>query len=106
MKNYYKEIIILILQLMTFYLLPIIALNISKDAIVLAILFSPLIIFALSITLGIISKIKIKYIYPIIVAVIYIPSVFIIYDDSALIYTIFHFIASVLGIGIVKLFNR
>lgn len=100
MKNYYKEIIILILQLMTFYLLPIIALNISKDAIVLAILFSPLI------TLGIISKIKIKYIYPIIVAVIYIPSVFIIYDDSALIYTIFHFIASVLGIGIVKLFNR
>ena len=106
MKKYYKEIIIFILQLMVFYLLPPIMFNISKDAIVLTILFSPLLTFVLSIVLDIISKVKIKYIYPFAVAVLYVPSAFIIYNDSALIYAIFHFIASLLGFGIVKLFKR
>ena len=52
----------------------------------------------LSIIFGIISKEKIKYFYPIIVAIIFIPSVFIYYNSSALIHSVWYLVISTIGL--------
>ena len=52
----------------------------------------------LSIIIGSISKEKIKYLYPIIVAILFIPSVFIYYNESALIHSIWYLVVSSIGL--------
>ena len=52
----------------------------------------------LSIIMGSISKEKIKYLYPIIVSILFIPSVFIYYNESALIHSIWYLVVSSIGL--------
>ena len=59
-----------------------------------------LITFILSIILGCISKEKIKYLYPIFVSILFIPSVFIYYNDSSLIHSLCYLVVSFIGIGL------
>jgi hypothetical protein len=111
MNKYFKEIIILIIQLLLFYILPLIANNISKDTMVVTIFLNILLTFILSIILCCISQKRIKYFYPIIVFVIFIPSGFIHYNqfDAVMIYATCHLVASLIvtGVtGIVNLINR
>ena len=47
-----------------------------------------------------------KYTYPILTAIIFIPSVFIYYNDSALIHTIWYLIDSIIGLLIGVLINK
>lgn len=107
MKKYLKEIIILILQLLTFYILPLFAGPTDTMGLVVLIIFTT---FILGIILGIFSKQKIKYLYPIIIAIIFIPSIFIYYNDSALIHSIWYLIISftglLLGCAIRLIFNK
>lgn len=102
MKKRMKEFIIFTVLFLCFYLLPFVVVYISKGAIVLTIFINIFITFILSIILGIISNFKLYYLYPIIIIIMYIPSIFIFYNDSAIIYSLFHFIVSFIGIGIGK----
>ena len=95
MKNYIKEIIILILQLFMFYIFPLFAGPTDIMGMVILIILTT---FLLSIILASISNKKIKYLYPIIVALIFIPSVYIYYNETALIHSLWYLIDSIIGI--------
>ena len=66
--------------------------------------------FILSIVFASISKEKWKYLYPVIISILFIPSVFIYYNDSALIHTVWYFVDSFIGmlIGLIisKIINK
>ena len=107
MKRFVKEIIILIIQLFMFYIFPLFAGPTDAMGMVFLIIVTT---FILSIIIGSISKEKIKYLYPIVIAILFIPSVFIYYNESALVhamwYLIVSFIGLILGIVIYKLTNK
>ena len=108
MKRYLKEIIILLIQLFMFYIFPLFAG--PTDAMGMVLIIIIISTFVLSILIASISKEKLKYLYPLIIAVLFIPSVYIHYNDSALIHSVWNFVVSSIGmcIGtiIYKLFNR
>lgn len=95
MKKYLVEIIIFILQAFIFYLLPMCMGNIGAIGMVFLLLF---LTFTLSIIIGSISKNKSKFIYPIIVSLMFIPSMFIYYNESALIHSIWYLAVSSIGL--------
>lgn len=95
MKKNIKEIIIFALQLFMFYIFPLFAGPTDVMGMVVLILLSTLI---LSIVLASISNKRIKYLYPIIVSLIFIPSVFIYYNETALIHSIWYLVDSAIGI--------
>ena len=107
MKRFVKEIIILIIQLFMFYIFPLFAGPTYAMGMVFLIIITT---FILSIIIGSISKEKIKYLYPIVIAILFIPSVFIYYNESALVhamwYLIVSFIGLILGTVIYKLTNK
>ena len=95
MKKYLKEIIILIIQMLMFYLFPLTAGPTDMMGLVVILLFTT---FILSIVLGLISDNKIKYLYPIVVALIFIPTIFIYYNESALVHSLCHLATSSIGL--------
>lgn len=97
MKNYLKETIILLIQLFIFYTLPLFCGPTDAMGMVVLILLSTLIT---GLIVGIISKSKIKYGYPIVIALLFIPSVFIYYNESSLIHSIWYLVSSYIGLGI------
>ena len=103
MKKYLKEIIVLIIQIIMFYLFPLTAGPTDMMGLVLILLFTTLI---LSIIIVTISNNKIKYLYPIVVAIIFIPSIFIYYNDSALIHSIWYLVTSLIGLIIGTILNK
>lgn len=107
MKRFWKEIVILILQLYMFYISPLFAGPTDAMGMVFLILLAT---FILSIVFVSISKEKWKYLYPVIISILFIPSVFIYYNDSALIHTVWYFVDSFIGmlIGLIisKIINK
>ena len=97
MKKYFLEIIILILQLLMFYIYPLI---IGMDNPFVMVLTIILVTFILSIIIGRLSNKKIKHLYPLIIAILFIPSVYIYYNESALVHSVWYFIVSISGVGI------
>ncbi len=95
MKKHLKEIIVLFLQLFMFYIFPLFAGPTDAMGMVLLIIIAT---FLLSIIIGSISKEKIKYLYRIITAVLFIPSVFIHYNESALIHSVWYLVISTGGL--------
>lgn len=95
MKKHVKELIILAMQFVMFYIFPMCAGPTDAMGMVLIILLST---FVLSVLMGVFSDKRMKYIYPVIAAVIFIPSVFIYYNDSALIHSVWYLVDS--GIGL------
>lgn len=106
MKKYLKEMMILLIQLLMFYIFPLFAGPTDAMGMVVLIILAT---FILSGTLGIISTRKVKYLYPMIVAVVFLPSVFIHYNESALIHSVWYLVVAaiglVLGVIIHKLTN-
>ena len=102
-----KEILVLLIQLFMFYIFPLFAGPTDAMGMVLLIIIAT---FVLSIIIGSISKEKIKYLYPIIISILFIPSVFIYYNESALVHSIWYlvisFIGLMFGIAIYKLTHR
>ena len=86
--------IILLIQLFMFYIFPLFAGPTDAIGMVILILLSTLL---LSMILASISDKKIKYLYPIIIAVLFIPSVFIYYNESALVYSLWYLVVSTIG---------
>ena len=107
MNKFKKEIIIIMIQLIMFYIYPLFIKLVGPIGMVLIIL---LVTFILSLIMGTVSKEKIKYFYPFLVSLVFIPTVYIYYNDSALIHSIWYLIVSIvgefLGIIISKLTNR
>ena len=101
--KYIKEIIILLIQLFMFYIFPLLAGPTDAIGMVFLILLAT---FILSIIIGIISKEKIKYIYPIVIAILFIPSVFIYYNESALVHSLWYLVDSAIGIVLGTIINK
>ena len=97
MKKYIKEIIISLLQLFMFYVFPLFAGPTDAMGMVILIIAATL---TLSIILGAWSALHVKYLYPVAAAVLFIPSVFIYYNESALIHSVWYLVISVIGLGI------
>lgn len=95
MKKYIKEWIILLLQLFMFYVFPLFAGPTDAMGMVLLILLSTIL---LSLVLGILSGSKLKYLYPVAIAILFIPSVFIYYNESALVHALWYLVVSALGL--------
>lgn len=94
MRQYIKEFIILIVQLFMFYIFPLFAGPTDAMGMVFLIWLSTII---LGLIIGIISNKKIKYLHPIIITVLFIPSVFIYYNESALIHSLWYLVSSTIG---------
>jgi len=107
MKKHAKEIIIFVLQFLMFYVFPLFAGPTDAIGMVLLIWLSTIIS---GLTIGLLSTKKIKYFYPLIVAILFIPSVFIYYNESALVHSIWYLVSSsvgvIIGFIINKLFNK
>lgn len=97
MKHYRKELLLLLIQFLIFYLFPLTAGPTDMMGIVVVLFFSTLI---LSILMGILSGHKIKYAFPPAVALIFLPSVFIHYNTTALTHCIWYLIVSLIGLCI------
>jgi len=103
MKKYLKELINILIQLLIFYILPLFAGPTDIMGMIILIILS---VFILSIILGIISKNKIKFLYPIIISILFIPSVFIYYNESALTHSIWYLVISTIGIMFGTIVNK
>ena len=98
MKKYSKEIIVFVFQVMVFYLIPFTAgPTDGLGGLVVVIWFATLL---LSIVFGLVSQKKRKIIYPFVVAIVFIPTVFIHYNYTAFGHVIWYLIDSYLGVGI------
>lgn len=95
MKKYLKEIVILLLELFMFYIFPLFRGPTDAMGMVFLIILAT---FVLSIIIGFISKSKIKFLYPILISILFIPSVFIYYNESALIHALWYLVISIIGL--------
>lgn len=97
MKRYIKELIILVLQLSVFYVLPLFAGPTDIMGLVLLIVITT---FLLSLAIGVISNKKLKYLYPIVTALVFLPTVPIYYNGSALLHAVWYLLVSGVGLFI------
>ncbi len=97
MKKYSKEIIILLIQLLMFYIYPLLG-GINNPFGMISIML--LATFILSIIIGRIQIGNIKYLYPFIISVLFIPTVFIYYNESALIHSLWYLLISFIGVSL------
>lgn len=74
MKKYFEEIIIFLLQLAIFYIFPTFATENNPMGIMVIILMAT---FITSLAFGGISQKRIRYYYPVIIAIFFIPTVYV-----------------------------
>jgi len=105
MKKFIKEIILTIIQLCIFFILPAVS---GPADIMGAIVLLYCTIFLTSLILGIISNNNIKFIYPIVISLLFAITIPVYYNSSAYIYLLYIFITSMIfvliGHGIKTLF--
>lgn len=94
MKKYLKEIIVLLCQIILFYLVPMVAGPTDMMGLVLLLILGT---FILSILLTMISNEKLKYVYPIVVSILFSPSILIYYNSSALVHILWYLVVSLIG---------
>ena len=90
-----KESVVIFIQLLVFYVLPLFTPKGQEMGLILFVVVATLI---LSSIFGFISNNKLKYFYPIFISVLFIPSIFIYYNDSAFIYVFCHLLEAYLGL--------
>lgn len=95
MKKYLKEIVVLMVQLLMFYVFPLTAGPTDVMGMVFLMIAAT---FILAVIMGGISEKKVKYVYPFLIAVLFVPSVFIYYNESALIYSVWYLVISAVGL--------
>lgn len=95
MKPYRKELLLLTLQLALFYVYPCFAASAGPMGMVFLILLGTLL---LSVLMGALSQTGLKYLYPPVASVLFIPSVFIFYNESALVHALWYLVVSAAGL--------
>ena len=107
MRKYGKEWVLLILQLLMFYVFPFLAGPTDPMGMVVLIIFAT---FALALFLGIISSWTGKSLWPLCVSVCFMPSIYLHYNETAWIHAIWYLAISsaglLIGCGIRKLFSK
>ena len=101
MKKYIKEIILLVIQLFMYYIFPLFAGPTDAMGMVLLIILAT---FVLGMIIGAISGNKIKILWPVLISILFIPSVFIYYNSSALVHALWYLVISFVGLfmGIIE----
>ena len=97
MKKYWKELLIILLQMFMFYIFPLFAGPTDAMGMVVLIILAT---FVLSLVLGAVSGSKLKYLYPVAIALLFVPSVFIYYNASALVHATWYFVISGVSLGV------
>ena len=95
MKAYRKEIIIIIIQAFMHCIFPVFAGPGDEMGLVVLLLFST---FVLSILMGSYSQNKLKFAYPIVPALLFVVTIPIYYNASALIHAVWYLVLSALGV--------
>lgn len=95
MKKYAKEAGILLLQLLVFYAYPAYAIPIDPMGAVVIMLFVTLV---LSLLLGILSRKAVRWVYPAAIALLFLPTVPIYYNSSALVHALWYLVVSAVGL--------
>ena len=101
MKKYLSFIVLVLLQMFMFYIFPLFAGPTDAIGMVLLILIAT---FILSFICGFLEN-RIKYIFPILIAILFIPSVFIYYNESALVHSVWYFVISLIGLSFSSIAN-
>lgn len=96
MKRYAKELALLAVQLFMFYIFPLFAGPTDAMGMVFLILAATLLLSAL---MGLLSAKRIKPIYPLIIAALFVPSVWIHYNESALIHALWYLVVAFVGMS-------
>lgn len=97
MKKYIKELVFAILQLLLFYVYPAWAFRIDPMGAVFIMLFATL---ALSLVLGILSRNSVKWAYPAFCALLFLPTVPIYYNGSAMIHAMWYLVVALAGLAL------
>ena len=98
LKQYKKELTILAIQLLMFYLYPLYAIRAAGPMGMVFLLLASTML--LSAVLAVISNHAVRFLYPVVAAVVFIPSVWIYYNESALVHSLWYFVTSLVGIGL------
>lgn len=94
MKKYLKESVVLLFQMFMFYVFPLFAGPTDAMGMVILIILATLL---LSAVIGFISDKKMKYLYPVITAIVFVPSVFSYYNETAMIHSMWYLVVSSIG---------
>lgn len=94
MTKYRRPLAILLAQLALFYLLPLAAKPLGAMGMVLLLIAAT---FALSFLMGAAPIGKERFLYPLLVAAAFIPSVFLYYNESALVQAVWYLVISGTG---------
>lgn len=97
MKRYWKESLLFLLQILLFYVFPLTCGPTDAIGMVLLIICGT---FLLSLLMGILSGQKVKFLYPFATSLIFLPSIPIYYNDSALIHGLWYFVIAAIGLCI------
>ncbi len=95
--KYSADITLFLVQIAVFYLFPLFSGEFDKVMIVFLIILCT---FAVSLMSPMFLHKNIRFLYPIITPVLFIPSVFIYYNESALVQTLWYFIICVIGFSL------
>ena len=95
MKKYRKEIIIVILQIFMHCIFPVFAGPGDEMGLVVLLLLST---FMLSFLIGCFSRNKLKFAYPVVPALLFLITIPIYYNVSALIHAVWYLVLSALGL--------
>lgn len=95
MKTYAAELIFLFLQLLVFYIFPLFAGSTDAMGMVFLMLLATL---GLSLVLGWLSKRWSRFLWPFVTAAVFIPSVWIWYNSSAIIHAAWYLAVSAAGV--------
>ena len=107
MRKYLKEIVIFVFQFLMFYVFPLFAGPTDAMGMVILILLGTMV---LSFVLGLCSNQKIKFLYPAVAVFVFLPSVWIYYNESALVHSLWYLVLSsgglLIGSGINMIFHK
>jgi len=96
-NKYSADITLFLVQIALFYLFPLFAGEFGEVIMVFLIILGT---FAISLMAPMFLSKKIRKFYPIITPILFIPSVFIFYNESALLQTVWYFIICVIGFSL------
>jgi len=103
MKKYGTGLSLLLLQALVFYLLP--PLFGPRDAIGMVVCLLA-VTFILSVLFGAVIQSELKSLYPIAAAIFFVPSVFLYYNETALIHILWYAVVSALGVALGTLIRK
>ena len=95
MKKYLLELLLCIFQIVLFYVYPLYMKQVGPIGVVMVMLVSTLI---LGVVMGAFSNKVIKFIFPVLVAIMFLPTIYIYYNESAMIHSVWYLVSSFIGL--------